>query len=66
MKQQTSSQKLSITDKTAKIRNAFQNAKPEMKSKIYELVPFTKKAEDGSNIIDFCDWSQWSQWSQRQ
>ena len=55
-----------VRRRTTKIRHAFQHAAPEMKSKIYELVPFTKKTEDGSNVIDFCDWQQWSQWSQRQ
>jgi len=66
MQQAILNSKSSVMKRTNKIRKAFQKASPEMKSKFYELVPFTKKTEDGSNIIDFCDWQQWSQWSQRQ
>jgi len=64
--QQDLQAKMTVPERTSKVREAFQRATPEVKSKIFELVPFTKKSEDGSNVIDFCDWSQWSQWSQRQ
>lgn len=56
----------SVLKRTNKIRKAFIKATPELQSKIYELIPFTRKSDDGSNIIDFCDWQQWSQWSQTQ
>jgi hypothetical protein len=66
MQQSKFSSNTSVLNRTNKIRKAFHNATPELQTKIYELIPFTRKSGDGSNIIDFCDWQQWSQWSQTQ
>jgi hypothetical protein len=66
MQSQVLQAKIPVPERTNKVREAFQKATRETKSRVFELVPFTKKSEDGSNIIDFCDWSQWSQWSQAQ
>jgi len=68
MQSQVLQEKMSVPERTNKVREAFKKATPEAKSKVFELVPFPMNLETSSNDV-ICQWDQawdqsWPQWGQ--
>jgi hypothetical protein len=59
MESQVLQAEMTVQERTRKVREAFERATPESKSKIFELTPFTKKSDNGLNVIGFSDWGKW-------
>ena len=64
MQSQVLQSRMTVPERANKVREAFQKATPEVKSKIFELAPFKKQSDTDLNVVDFCQWQQFTQWTQ--